>query len=166
MTRGLPVAVACSMARVSFSPTTEPIEPIMKVRSRQATTAGRPLMKISPQDTFVERHSGRLRADALGLALFDLFACEPLRVGLKVPELERVARAESGEEFDEGVLVGELVDPLGRRDAEVVIALGAAVEVGLHLSPVDHLAAPRASEPQALGDRALASARFHIGPIP
>jgi hypothetical protein len=48
MTSGSLSAVACSMARVSISPTTLPIEPIMKVRSRQATIAARPLMKSWP----------------------------------------------------------------------------------------------------------------------
>jgi hypothetical protein len=44
------VSVACSIARVMVSPTTLPIEPIMKVRSRQHSIAGRPLMKAVPAE--------------------------------------------------------------------------------------------------------------------
>lgn len=40
--------VAYSIARVRVSPTTEPIDPIMKVRSRHASIADRPLMKHVP----------------------------------------------------------------------------------------------------------------------
>src|SRR5438874_2642467 len=49
MTSGRFERVASSMQRVTVSPTTLPIEPIMKVRSRQQTIASRPLMNIFPE---------------------------------------------------------------------------------------------------------------------
>ena len=48
MTRGRSRSVAISMVRAKTSPTTEPIEPIMKVRSMQARATWRPLTKPTP----------------------------------------------------------------------------------------------------------------------
>ena len=47
--KGRSVSVASSMQRVIFSPTTEPMEPIMKRVSMTAMTTPRPLTKPLPQ---------------------------------------------------------------------------------------------------------------------
>ncbi len=48
MSSGCRSRVACSMVRVSFSPTTLPMLPIMKVGSIAAIISGRPLMNARP----------------------------------------------------------------------------------------------------------------------
>ena len=45
---GIPWAVAVSIRRVSFSPTTEPIEPPMKLKSMAPIAKGRPSIRQMP----------------------------------------------------------------------------------------------------------------------
>jgi hypothetical protein len=47
-TSGIPRSAALSQARMSFSPTTRPIEPPMKVKSITASSHGRPSMLAPP----------------------------------------------------------------------------------------------------------------------
>jgi hypothetical protein len=82
----------------------------------------------------------------------ELLGEQTLGVGPEVLELERVARREVAEHGREGAGVDELAHAFDRPDAEVVLALRATVEIGLHLPPVDHLPARGAPEPESLGD--------------
>ena len=51
MTTGTCLSIASSIARVSFSPTTEPMLPPRKPNSNTQSTAGSPPIRASPQTT-------------------------------------------------------------------------------------------------------------------
>ena len=80
-----------------------------------------------------------------------LFGLDPLGVGPAVVEAERVAGAEVGIPFLERVGVEELGDPVDGRDGEVVVALGADVEVLLDLLAEERGLAAVAPHPDAFG---------------
>ena len=76
--RGSFCAVACSAARVSFSPTTDPIEPAMNAKSVMPSTTGRPRTKPLPVTA------------ASGMPVLALLLGQALVVGDAVDEPERV----------------------------------------------------------------------------
>ena len=79
---------------------------------------------------------------------------QALLVGLEVDEVERVSGAEAA--VDELIAGFEQeIDTLARADFEVVLALGADVEVGLEIGIEDGLAATGALGPEAFGADSL-----------
>ena len=80
-----------------------------------------------------------------------LLGLDALGVGAAVVEVERVAGPEVGEPLLEGVGVEDLGDPLGGRDREVVVALGADVEVLDDLLAEEGRAAAVAAHPDPFG---------------
>ena len=139
ITSGSFCRVASSMARVSFSPTTEPMLPMMKPLSVRPKTMRMPLMNPWPTTAASFRPVRSCSAfDALG-------------VGPAVVEPERVAGAEVGIPLLERVGVEELGDPVDGRDREVVVALGADVEVLLDLLAEERGLAAVAPHPDAFG---------------
>ena len=84
---------AYSAARVTFSPTTAPIDPPMNPKSITQIATGRPSIEPVPQ-TAASLHAGR-----------ELGGRDPVRVGLLVDEPERVDRLEAGVALDERAVV-------------------------------------------------------------
>ena len=75
---------------------------------------------------------------------------EALLVGLDVGEVERIGGAQAA--VDQLVAgLEQQVDALARAELEVVLALGADVEVGFKIGLADGLAAAGALDPEALG---------------
>ena len=100
MSSGTRAASACSAARVTFSPTTAPIEPPMNPKSmtQMATGisgdgAGAPQRRVA--------HAGRC-----------LGGGQPVDVGLAVDEAERVHRLEAGVVLDPALVVDQLLEPV------------------------------------------------------
>src|SRR5262249_1577033 len=84
-----------------------------------------------------------------------LLGPEALGVGESVVEAERVAGPQVGEPLLEALLVEELGDALAGGQVEVVLALRADVESGLHLLAEDGGLALGAADPQPFGDAAF-----------
>ena len=89
---GIRAARAYSAARVTFSPTTAPIEPPMNPKSMTQIATGVPVDRAGAPDRGVA-HPGR-----------GLGGGEPVRVGLLVHEPERVDRLQAGVVLLERVL--------------------------------------------------------------
>ena len=149
MISGSCCSVARSMVRVSFSPTTEPMLPMMNAESVTPKATRRP--RIMPR-----AHDGRVAQPGALLLLL-----EPLGVGLLVDEVQRIGRLEVGVPLLEGAFVEHLADALLGRDVPVVIALGADAQPLFGLLAEDRLLAAGASLPQPLGHAALGA--FHAG---
>ena len=145
-TSGLRISSARSAARAKRSPTTEPIEPPMKAKSKAQATSALALQLALHRDQRVALAGGLLRGlDAVGILLLVL-------------ELQHVGRAEGRRRFPRGAAgIEEAWQPHARADRHVVAALGADLEVFLELGPVQHRAAAVALFPQALGHAALAA---------
>ena len=109
----------------------------MKLYSMALTTTGvRPDVADGVEDGVVE--AGLL----LGLV-------EALLVGLEVDEVERIGGAEAA--IDELIAgLEQQIDAGTRADFEVVLALGADVQVGFEVGLPDGLAAAGALDPEAL----------------
>jgi hypothetical protein len=75
MTTGICAAMARSMPRAIFSPTTTPMLPPMKPYSIDATTAGMPSM--APVATITASFIPVLSIDALSLDLYGLVSVKP-----------------------------------------------------------------------------------------
>jgi hypothetical protein len=111
-----------------------------------------------------KRLDGRLPADDALLRLrLPLRVGHARGIGLCVAEGQRVARDEVGVDLDERALVGDEGDPVGGRDAEVILALRTDGEVPLELLVVDDLAAVAALRPEAFGDLDLLLRRAALG---
>ena len=96
--------------------------------------------------------------DGVVEAGFLLSLAQALLVGLEVSELERISGAKA---VVDQLVAGleEHFDALAGAQFEVMLALGADVEVGVKIGFPDGLAAAQALDPEALGaDRALAIA--------
>jgi hypothetical protein len=90
-----------------------------------------------------------------------LDACrEPLPIGLRVGEGERIGRFEAAIVLLP-VAVEERAEPFGCREAEVVRTLGAHAEAGDQVLVVDDLSARRTFHPQAFGHPALLVGRLY-----
>src|SRR5438874_13539139 len=75
------------------------------------------------------------------------------RIGLGVDKAEEIGRGDVSAELPEATLVQQLIEALAHGDAEVVIALGADLEVPLQPLVVDESVAGRALCPAlVLGD--------------
>ena len=90
---------AYSAARVTFSPTTAPIEPPMNPKSMTQIATGVPPMRARPPDRRVA-HPGRR-----------LGGREPVRVGLLVDEPEPIDRLQAGVALRPRARVEQLVEP-------------------------------------------------------
>ena len=88
MTSGTRAASASSAARVTFSPTTAPIEPPMNPKSMTQMATGVPPMVPVPHTA-----ASRMPVDGLGRR-------QAVGVGLLVDEAERVDRLEAGVVLD------------------------------------------------------------------
>ena len=131
MTTGSRAAMARSMPRVIFSPTTTPMLPPMKPYSIDAMTVGMPSMRAG------RRRSRRpscpvLAIDAFSRALYGLVSVKPSG-SVETRSLS----------YSVHVAVEQHAQPLGGVDAEVVRALRADAEVGREILVVDDLRAAR-----------------------
>ena len=136
MTSGIRSARAASAARVTFSPTTAPIEPPMNPKSMTQIATGSPVIVPVPQIA-----ASRMPVASLG-------GGDPVRVGLLVDEAERVDRLQSGIALDERALVEELLQPRRRRQPEMVAAVRADAERLVELLVEQLLLARGALRPQ------------------
>src|SRR5215470_12331913 len=144
MMTGRCLSMASSIARASFSPTTEPMLPPRKPNSNTASTAGWPPIEPMPQMT------------ASSVDVFWFAARTRSRyflVSLKFSG--SVVDAGSFEERETG-----LAEALARRDAERIVALRAHAPAAFHLGAIDDLLAGVALDPQPFGDDDLAAARL------
>ncbi len=107
-----------SMARMIFSPTTEPMLPPMNRKSMTARTTS------CAVDLAQARDHGLLDAGLLRRGA---------KLLLVVGELQRVGRLDVRGQLLEHPFVGGEADPLPRGEAEVVLAVGTGVERGLQL---------------------------------
>jgi len=128
--------MALSTARAIFSPTTEPMLPPMKLKSMTTSWTGRPPILASPEMT---------------ASLRPVFLAAALQLFLVVLEAQGVLRGEAVLHLQERVLVDQKGKPLRCRDAEMVVAFRADLEVFLDLFAVDDLLAVVALDPQAFG---------------
>ena len=136
MISGTRSASACSAARVTFSPTTAPIEPPMNPKSMTqmatgdaADGAGAPQRRVA--------HAGR----RLGRR-------QAVRVALAVDEAERVHRLEAGVVLDPALVVEQLLEPGAGRQPEVVAAGRADPHRLVELLVEEHRLARRALRPE------------------
>ena len=135
-TSGIRAARACSAARVTFSPTTAPIEPPMNPKSMtQSATSVRADVGRAPHGGVA--HPGR-----------GLRRGQSVRVRLLVDEAERVDRLQAGVPLVHDAVVGELLDSGRRREPEVVAADRADAHRLVELLVEEHLLAGRALRPQ------------------
>ena len=118
---GIRSASAASKQRASFSPTTLPMLPPMKRKSKRPIATRCPSIGADPP----HRRLAQPRLDAGRL--------EPVDVRLLVVEAERIARLEAGVALDEAAVVEEQLDPLADPHPEVVPAGGADAQVALQL---------------------------------
>ena len=131
------------MRRVSFSPTTEPIEPPRKLKSitpsatRCSPILQRPVMTASLRPVVF-------------LVLFELGG-----VGGHAGEVEHVHAGHVGVHFLERAGFDERMDAFARADGEMMLALGADLEVFVQFLVENHRAALRAFGPQPFGNVAL-----------
>ena len=137
MMSGTRAASACSAARVTFSPTTAPIEPPMNPKSMTQIATGRPSMAPVPHTRRVA-HAGR----GLGRR-------EPVRVRLLVDEAERVDRLEARRRALDQVSGSSSCSSARRRRQPEVVAAGRADPHRLvELLVEQHRLARRALRPQ------------------
>ena len=103
------------------------------------------------------RHHGHAHHGAahhhqrVGLARGFQRGLQPRRILLAVLELQGIDGHHFLADFPAALGVEERVEPGARADAQVVVALGADVEVLLEVGLVEHGLAGRALDPQALG---------------
>ena len=141
---------ACSAARVTFSPTTVPIEPPMNAKSMTHSATFVPPIVPVP-------HTAASRmpvADARGL--------EPLGVRLLVDEAEHVDRLEPGVLLAEAVAVEQQREPRVDAQPEMVAAARADALVLLELLVVEHLPAVGTARPQVRRVRLAATAEGQL----
>ena len=153
MTMGSRSAVASSNARVTFSPTTEPIEAAYEAEVHHGEYRGTPFDERPARDE-------RLVATALLGGRHELIG-----VRLCADELKRVAWLDVGVHLAETALVGEHLDALGGGEIEVEAARLADAHRLYEFSLVDGSLAALALDPDAIGHLGTAgSRRFgHLG---
>ena len=134
-------AIARSIERATFSPTTEPMLPPMKKKSMTVRLTGLPP---------IGRDARERRVLHAGVALRGLETVGIAHLG--VAELERIAGFEIGVALLERVGVDQVAEIGARRNAEVVVAVRAGPEVLLEHGLEQGLAAALALGPQTLGD--------------
>ena len=125
-----------SAARVTFSPTTEPIEPPMNAKSMTQMATRVPSMAPKPQTAASRR------------PVASLAAATRSGIRLLVDEAERVHRLQARVALVERVVVQQLGEARVDAQPEVVAALGADAQVLLELLVVEHLAAVGALGPE------------------
>ena len=110
---GTRAARACSAARVTFSPTTAPIEPPMNPKSMTQIATGMPPIVAVPHTA----------ASRMPVAVWA--ASEPVGIGLLVDEAEAIDRLEAGVALRPRPVVEELLEA-GRRGEPEMVAAGRA----------------------------------------
>ena len=136
--------VARSMSRVSRSPTTDPMLPMMKAESVTPKATRR--ARIMPVPVKTRRRRSPVRCCS---------ATSRSRYGLPVGELQRIGRLQVGVPFLERALVQHLANPLVRRHVPMVVAFRADAEPLLRILAEDGVLAARTTLPEPLGHAAL-----------
>ena len=119
----------------------------MKSNSNAASTTGHAL------------HAALHHDDRIGLAGLLERRGEALRIFLLVLEFQAVDRHDLGADLEPALGIEQLLDALARRNARVVIALRADVEIVLEIGAIEHRLAGGALDPEALGHGRLLDAR-------
>ena len=133
---GIRSSSADSAARVTFSPTTAPIEPPMNPKSMTQIATGWPSTRPVPQTA-----ASRMPVASWAAAIRS-------GIGLLVHEAERILRLEAGVALGERAVIEEQREARRGRQAEVMAAGGADPEDLVELLVEQHLAARRALRPE------------------